>query len=335
MHHRRHTMSRRGFFRSLGFGAGSALLSACGAYRAADTTSGVAAIASPAPAIPLAPPAAAIAPLAEPTMIRIPGGEYLLGADDGPSDAQPAHTVRLEPFLIDQYEVTNAQYVLFLNALGVQLLADAPAGQVTARSFHPDDAARFLEGGEGDEDPALLIALDDSHCRIGIADGRFAVLAGYEDHPVAETSWRGADAYARWRGARLPTEAEWEAAARGATGRLYPWGDTPPTPEHAVYGRGSGETASVGVHRLGATPEGVHDLAGNLAEWTSTLYRPYPYRADDGREDPNGDGERVTRGGDHVYDSSPETLTAIHRRGFSRAPARGHRHIGFRCARAG
>jgi formylglycine-generating enzyme required for sulfatase activity len=267
-------------------------------------------------------------------MILIPGGAYMIGANDGPPAAQPAHVVTLAPFLIDQFEVTNAQYTDFLNALGVPLVQDAPAGQVTARSFRPEEASRFLEGGEGDEKPELLIALDDSHCRIGIVGGRFVAQETFEDHPVAETTWRGARDYAHWRGARLPTEAEWEVAARGTEGRLYPWGESEPTPQHAVFGRRSGETASVGGRPQGATPEGVHDLAGNLAEWTSSLYRPYPYQADDGREDPEASGERVTRGGDHVYDSEPATLTAIYREGFSRAPERGHRHIGFRCAQS-
>jgi iron(II)-dependent oxidoreductase len=78
----------------------------------------------------------------------------------------------------------------------------------------------------------------------------------------------------------------------------------------------------------------VLDLAGNVAEWTGTLYRPYPYQADDGREDPARLGERVTRGGDHVFDATPEKLRAAFRGGFSRAVDVGHRHIGFRCARA-
>ena len=154
--------------------------------------------------------------------------------------------------------------------------------------------------------------------------------SGWEDHPVREATWDGARAYCAWRGARLPTEVEWEAVARGRSGRTYPWGEARPLIEHAVFGRGSGQTAPVGSHPAGATPEGVHHLAGNVAEWTSTLYRPYPYDANDGREDPNIAGERVTRGGDHVFDSAPEQLTGFFRSGFSRRFNRGHRHIGFR-----
>jgi formylglycine-generating enzyme required for sulfatase activity len=269
----------------------------------------------------------------EQSMILIEGGEYTIGSDDG-SSASPLHTVRLEPFYIDPFEVTNEQFAIFLNTLGVTLLQNAPAGQVTASSFADGEAVRFIEGGEGDEDASLIIALDDSHCRIGIQNGQFVADENFFNHPVAETTWQGANLYAAWRGARLPSEVEWEAAARGRAARLYPWGNTPPTQEYAVIGRGSGETAPVGTHPLGATPEGVYDLAGNLAEWTSSLFLPYPYNADDGREDPTVLGDRVTRGGDHVYDSSAETLTTYFRNGFSRAPGRGHRHIGFRCARS-
>ncbi len=82
-----------------------------------------------------------------------------------------------------------------------------------------------------------------------------------------------------------------------------------------------------------ATPEGVFDFSSNEAEWTSSLFKPYPYDATDGREDPNAAGERVTRGGDHVFDVAPGQLTGYFRDGFSRNPRRGHRHIGFRCAK--
>ena len=86
------------------------------------------------------------------------------------------------------------------------------------------------------------------------------------------------------------------------------------------------------THPEGATPEAIHDLVGNLAEWTHSLYRAYPYDPDDGREDPEATGERITRGGDYLFDAEPSQLTTWSRDGFSRDPARGHRHIGFRCA---
>ncbi|MFB6219330.1 MAG: formylglycine-generating enzyme family protein, partial [Halobacteriaceae archaeon] len=212
--------------------------------------------------------------------------------------------------------MTNAQFAAFLNDLDIDPVGDAPPGRVTEADLRPGDRARLLEGPEGEE-RRPLVALDDGNARIGIADGEFVVEEGFCDHPVNEVTWDGAVRFARWRGARLPTEAEWEAAVRGTEGRRYPWGDEPPSPERAVYGRASGETAPVGTHPAGATPTGIHDMAGNVSEWTSSLYRPYPYDADDGREDPDVRGERVTRGGAHVF-FGPEELRCYYRTGFSR-----------------
>ncbi|WP_206602850.1 formylglycine-generating enzyme family protein [Leptolyngbya ohadii] len=265
--------------------------------------------------------------------VLIPAGTYEIGSDTA-GDAQPAHRVVLNAFRIDRYEVTNAQYAEFLNALDIQPLRDAPAGAVLASNLPEAAVPLFIEGAAGNP-RQTLIALDDEHSRIAIRNGRFAAQPGYEQHPVTETTWQGAQQFCAWRGARLPTEIEWEAAARGTEGRIYPWGNEAPTPYRAVYGQDSGQTLPVGSLAAGATPDGIHDLAGNVAEWTSTLYRSYPYSSSDGREQLSSRGERVTRGGDHVYDSSPEKLTAYYRTGFSRAPDRGHRHIGFRCVQSG
>jgi len=278
------------------------------------------------------PPAVAATPMAD-----VPGGAYTLGSDRGRPDERPVHTVTLAPFRIDRHEVTNAAFVAFLEAVlasgahDVRLAGDAAPGSADGRVVRGADAALLLEDTRA---PArlTLVALNDDESRIGVRAGRLHVAPGFEQHPVNEVTWRGAREFCAWRGARLPTEAEWEAAARGRQGRTYPWGEAAPTPDRAVFGRRSNETEAVGGRPAGATPEGVHDLAGNVAEWTSTLYRPYPYRADDGREDPAADGERVTRGGDHVFDASPERIRAAFRAGFSRAPLVGHRHIGFRCA---
>lgn len=271
-------------------------------------------------------------------MVRIPGGTFTIGTDDGLPDERPAHQVTIEPFWIDRYEVTNAEFVRFLEAVladpsrDIQLVGSAAPGTADARVIRGADAVLLMEDTRA-HDRRTLVALNDAESRIGIRDGRLVVQPGFEQHPVNEVTWYGARAFCAWRGVRLPTEAEWETAARGREGRVYPWGNEPPTPERAVFARRSNETEPVGSRPAGATPERVHDLAGNVAEWTSTLYRPYPYRPDDGREDPDAQGERVTRGGDHVFDSTPEKLRTTFRTGFSRAVAVGHRHIGFRCAR--
>lgn len=264
-------------------------------------------------------------------MVRIEGGTYPIGSPEGRESAQPEHSVTLRPFLIDAYEVTNQEFAAFLNTLDIQAKRDVPAGELSPDDVEGRDADRVWGGASGDE--RTYIEMDDTDARIGIRNGKFVPEPGFSDHPAPESTWAGAGVYCAWRGARLPSEAEWEAAARGKEGRTYPWGEAPPTPERAVYGRARGNTDPVGSHPDGATPEGVFDLAGNEAEWTSSLFRPYPYDAEDGREDLEASGERVTRGGDHVFDVSHDHLTGYFRDGFSRNPQRGHRHIGFRCAK--
>lgn len=277
-------------------------------------------------------PAVAMAqgPLEAP-MVAIEGGSYPIGSADGPASTGPLHRVTLDPFLIDVYEVTNAQFATFLNTLEVTAKRDVRAGELRPDDVEGPDANRLWGGSSGND--RAFIEMDDTDARIGIVGGHFTPEPGFANHPASESTWQGAVAFCAWRGARLPTEAEWEAAARGKEGRAYPWGVAPPTSERAVFGRGRGETDPVGSHPKGATPEGVFDLAGNEAEWTSSLFMPYPYDAADGREDPKAPGERVTRGGDHVFDVAPDQLTGYFRDGFSRNPRRGHRHIGFRCAK--
>jgi iron(II)-dependent oxidoreductase len=214
---------------------------------------------------------------AEAPMVEIPGGAYPIGSERGRPDERPVHTVTLRPFRIDRYEVTNAEFVAFLEAaviadraLDVRLVADAAPGTADSRAIQGAGAVLLMEDTQAPS-RRTLVALNDPDSRIGIQGGRLRVQPGFERHPVNEVTWRGARAYCAWRGARLPTEVEWEAAARGREGRTYPWGEDPPSPARAVFGRRSNETEPVGGRPAGATPEGVHDLAGNVAEWTSTL----------------------------------------------------------------
>lgn len=287
----------------------------------------------PVPCLRMDPAAAPRSAAAQRAMIPLQDGVYSVGHPRGLRDAQPAHRVTLRAFAIDRTEVTNAQFAEFLNALDLEVHADFSYTAATRAHFAEGSWPDLLEEGiEPDLYP--LIGLDDEQVRIEVRNGRFVAAEGYEDHPVAESTWRGARNYCAWRGARLPTEVEWEAAARGTEGRIYPWGNSPPEQELVYTGYPSGVTAPVGSRPKGATPEGVLDLAGSQAEWTASLYRPYPYDAGDGREDPLASGERVTRGGDYVFDTGPDQLTGFFRGGFSRAPRNGHRHIGFRCARS-
>ena len=236
-------------------------------------------------------------------MVRVPAGVFLMGRNDGPADERPQHSVALAEFFMDRHKVTNRAFAAFLNASGVR----GPRGE------------RYYD-------------IDDNDARIHKRDGKWQAHPGHEHHPVVEASWDGARAFCAWVGKRLPAEAEWEKAARGSDGRKYPWGNEAPDKTRAHFGAGWNDLRPVGSFPKGASPYGVLDMAGNGWEWVSSLYRPYPFDAADGREDPASGEIRGTRGGGH--DSPAEDLTATHRgRHVSRNPRGGHHNISFRCAR--
>jgi len=234
----------------------------------------------------------------------LPGAAAADGIDG--SEA-PQHRVYVRDFWIDHDKVTNAEFARFINARG----AGSPEGEAHFDWDDPD--ARIHGPGRG---PA----------------GPYAADPGYESHPAVEVTWFGARDYCLWKGLRLPTEAEWEKAARSLDRRRYPWGDEAPTPGRAIYGRAYNATAPVGATTPGGqSADRVQDMLGNLREWTSTEYRPYPYAADDGREAAGRFASRVVRGASH--DDPVDTLrVTIRRRYDHRGTARGHHVIGFRCA---
>jgi len=200
-------------------------------------------------------------------MAAIEGAVFTIGREDGPPAERPAHSVALAGFRIDRTEVTNAAFAEYLNALSLAVLRDFDGGALR-QSDVDAKTATLLREGDRSEGLYPLIALDDDQARIGFQSGRFVAAPGHADHPVAETTWAGARAYCAWRGARLPSEAEWEAAARGGDGRLYPWGDARPTPLSVVMTGRSGVTTPVGGRPAGASPFGLLDMSGSLAEWT-------------------------------------------------------------------
>jgi formylglycine-generating enzyme required for sulfatase activity len=241
---------------------------------------------------------------AEPGMALLAGGTFTMGSNDGLPDERPAHTVAIVPFWLDRRPVTNTEFAAFLQHLG---------STSNRRGQH-------------------LFDWDDRDARIHQQKGRWSADPGFEQHPAVEMTWYGARDYCAAVAKRLPSEAEREFAARGAKGRIYPWGNEPPDKQRANFNAGWGKTVPVGTLRNGATPEGVLDLAGNVHEWTSSIAFPYPYNAEDGREDQDKVADRVTRGG--AADTGPETLRGAWRgANVSRRATAGHHNIGFRCAR--
>jgi formylglycine-generating enzyme required for sulfatase activity len=191
-------------------------------------------------------------------MCRIPGGTFQMGMEP---TFGPVHPVTLSPFYIDMYEVTNEQFVRYVNEVGTH--RHCPQGYRTDECIAFDPA-----GKEGTED-------------IELRDGRLVVVPGRERHPVGAVSWSGARKYCQWAGKELPTEAQWEYVARhdpvsGRT-RRFPWGDTFEKNRancvEAECGDGFARNSPVGTfdgtggRGDGRSPFGVHDLVGNAAEW--------------------------------------------------------------------
>ncbi|MCC7367240.1 MAG: SUMF1/EgtB/PvdO family nonheme iron enzyme [Chloroflexi bacterium] len=237
------------------------------------------------------------------TMVRIAGGTFPMGAEGDIFDERPAHMVTVRTFEMDTVPVTNARFAGFLNTRGG---VESPQG--------------------------LVYDLSDRPAKIWRVGERFTTEPGFEQHPVVAVPWQGARSFCEWRGGRLPTEAEWERAARGAEGRAYPWGNEPPDSSRARYGVRLFDYVAVGSYPAGATPEGLLDMAGNVWQWTDSLYRPYPYVPDDGRENPKAVGERVTRGGGQT--ATPDMLRATYRNvGLAQTPPGGRPPVTFRCVR--
>jgi len=236
------------------------------------------------------------------TMALVSAGYFVMGSNNGPDDEKPEHRVFVKSFLIDVLPVSNADFAKFLNASGLK--------NHLGESFYDED---------------------DRDARIHQQNAIWQADLGYATHPVNEVSWVGARDYCTWLNKRLPTEAEWEKAARGTDGRKYPWGNSKPDHNRALFGAAYNASAPVDAFPDGASPYGVLDLSGNQWEWVASAYRPYPYSADDGRENQTPGPIRSTRGGGH--DSSEDELTTTHRgRNLSRNPKAGHHNIGFRCA---
>jgi formylglycine-generating enzyme required for sulfatase activity len=240
-------------------------------------------------------------------IMLVQAGAFWMGRDDGAAEEAPRHRVFLRAYWIERHKVTNAEFAAFLNARGIGTLE-------RERRYDADDPDARIH----------LVPAAEQHAA-------WAADPGFEHHPAVEVSWFGARDYCAWKQRRLPTEAEWEKAARGDDQRPYPWGTAAPTTMLAVFSRAYNATERGDLRPDGASPNRVEDLLGNLREWTSTALRAYPYRADDGREPFTGLGRVVVRGASH--DDPASTLHVATRRAYDRrSAAAGHHHVGFRCA---
>ena len=263
-------------------------------------------------------------------MEEIPAGSFTMGSDgsEGYSDERPEHAVELSAFFMDLYEVTNEEYAAGLNWAITHGQAYWNGSNVVRSS----------------SDNTVYLEVSSSYCRIDRSGTSFTVQSGYGDHPVVEVSWYGARAYCKWAGARLPTEAEWEYAARGAQGFVYPWGDEFDCSRgnfddeilldiYVVPGGegcdGYEKTAPVGRFEVGASWCNTLDLAGNVKEWVVDWYGDYYSGRQMNPTGPAASKYRVLRGGSW-RDFSYSARSA--NRGWCPPDAR-ENTIGFRCAR--
>jgi iron(II)-dependent oxidoreductase len=277
---------------------------------------------APAPPGALAPPAVAEA--------LVPAGPFTMGTDTEPwalDNERPAHSVDLPAYWIDTAPVTNGQYLEFVEAGGY------------------DDPRWWSERGWAHRVEAGLQAplhwqRDGGGSTTGGTWWRrwFGVLEPVPAaEPVCHVCFFEAEAYAAWAGKRLPTEAEWEKAARfdpaSGRSRRYPWGDDEPTEAHANLGQRHLRPAPVGAYPRGASPSGVHQLIGDVWEWTSSGWHPYPgftvFPYPEYSQVFFGGDYRVLRGG--AFGTDPSAVRATFRNWDH--PIRRQIFAGFRCAR--
>lgn len=294
-----------------------------------------------------------------PGMVWVPGGKFWMGGEPQFADAQPVHLVYVDGFWMDRTEVTNGEFERFVEATNYVTVAErtptaeeipgATPEQLVAGSivFQPPDEAVPLNDIRGWWD--YLPGADWRH-----PEGPDSNLDGRQDHPVVHVCWEDAAAYARWAGKRLPTEAEWEFAARGGLDRKrYVWGNRAPGkggwpaniwqgnfPNQNTQADGFVRTAPVGSFE--ANGFGLYDMSGNVWEWCADWYRPDYYqvaarrnpRGPDDSYDPDEPGiaKRVQRGGSFLC--SDQYCTAyrpgVRGKGEVKSAAA---HLGFRCVR--
>jgi sulfatase modifying factor 1 len=309
-------------------------------------------------------------------MIWISGGEFTMGTDSElvHKSEKPAHRVKVDGFFMDETDVTNAQFGAFVEATGYVTTAErAPTREEIMRQSLPGSNPVSSE----DLVPGSVVFMPPDHeVPLNVSDdyrqwqkwtpgaswrhpeGPGSTIEGKDDHPVVHVSWDDAKAYAAWAGKRLPTEAEWEFAARGGLeGKTYVWGDEPFAEEHPQCNTFQGRfpdknTAKDGYLRTSpvkAFPPngyGLYDMSGNVWQWCEDWYHPDAYSRVAGRGvlvNPTGPAssfepwerpaERTQRGGSflccvgYCFNYRPSA-----RRGCT--PDTGMSHVGFRCVKS-
>jgi sulfatase modifying factor 1 len=311
-------------------------------------------------------------------MAWIPGGEFSMGCEDPRGiphggndpmrDARPIHRVRLRGFWMDTVEVTNAQFAAFVAASGYQTVAERPP---RAEDFPGAPPENLVAGSIVFTPPPASVQLHDAQ---GMAHlqwwayvpgacwqhplGPESALEGLEDEPVVHIAFEDATAYAAWAGKRLPTEAEWEFAARGGlSGKPYPWGDEFRSADAWMANTWQGrfpltDSAADGFAgiapggRFPANGYGLFDMSGNVWEWCSDWYRPDTYARDaeqgtvenptgpDRSFDPQepGQSKRVQRGGSFLCSDQYCSRYIVGTRGKGEISSSTN-HVGFRCVK--
>ncbi|WP_166349992.1 SUMF1/EgtB/PvdO family nonheme iron enzyme [Phytoactinopolyspora limicola] len=278
-------------------------------------------------------------------MVLLPGGAFIMGTDrtDGyPADGEgPAREVTLSPFWIDTTTVSNENFSTFADATGWVTVAERLGTSFVFAAYLP---ANFPPTRAVSDAPwwREVQGADWRH-----PEGPQSTIADRMDHPAVHLTWRDARAYANWAGKRLPTEAEWEYAARGGlVQQRYPWGDQrEPAGEHRMNvwqgtfpTRDTGADGYVGTAPVDAYPPngyGLYNTTGNVWEWCADWFDPVWHR-DGPRVDPTGPpstGRKVMRGGSHLCHASYCYRYRVDARS-SNTPDSSAGNIGFRCVRS-
>jgi formylglycine-generating enzyme required for sulfatase activity/serine/threonine protein kinase len=249
-------------------------------------------------------------------MVYVPAGEFLMGSpnDIGYSDEHPQHAIFLDAFWIDRTEVTNAMFQKFANA--TSYVTDAVKNE-KGWVLNLSDSNWYMVNGANWQHPR----------------GPSSSLTGLEDYPVVQVSLNDAKAYCEWADVRLPTEAEWEKAARGTDARIYPWGNSFPTCSQANYKGCTGDTTAVDSHPTGASLYGALDMVGNVRGWVADWYGA-DYYSQSPQSNPSGPASgdyRILKGGS--WDDTGDLLRPAFRLRLY-YPDAWYVSIGFRCARS-